>query len=132
MSKNPTNAPLTYFREENSTEKELYATHNFNVDGMETKVQTPIYKNGTEEEFLYMFREFVSMLDNYGFYAGNVQVLVRYRFLLATVKGTARDTWLDDDPVPPRQRDAEVLQRHLASFRTQILDEMAQKIKSII
>ena len=49
MSRNPTNAPLTYFREDDSTEKELYATHKLNVDGMETKVQTPIFENGTEE-----------------------------------------------------------------------------------
>ena len=56
MSKNPTNTPLTYFRENNSTKKELYATHKFNLDGMETKVQIPIFENGTEEEFLYMFR----------------------------------------------------------------------------
>ena len=88
MSRNPTNALLTYFREEDSTEKEIYATQKFNVDEMETIVQTPIFENGTEEEFLHMFREFLSMLDTYGFYAGNAQVLVGYRFFLATVKDT--------------------------------------------
>ena len=80
MSNTPTNAPLTYLKEDSSEEKEVYATHKFNVDGMETKVETPIFENGTEEEFLFMFREFNSMLDNYGFWQGNAQVLVGYRF----------------------------------------------------
>ena len=68
------------------------------------------------------------MLDTYGFYMGNAQILVGCRFFLATVKGTARDTWLgviDDNLAPPGRRDAEVLQRHLASFWAQILDKMA-------
>ena len=47
------------------------------------------------------------MLDTYGFYMGNAQILVGCRFFLATVKGTARDTWLgviDDNLPPPRTK----------------------------
>ena len=119
------NAPLKY---EKPSDDIKFVYHKFGIGLRNKKVKIPSYEDESEETFLYMLREFMTMITQHNFLDDQLKVGLVYEFFAETVKGDALDSWLDiinDDEVYNGPMDRASWDARIVAFRNLMLDEEA-------
>ena len=83
------NAPLKY---EKPSDDIKFVYHKFGIGLRNKKVKIPSYEDESEETFLYMLREFMTMITQHNFLDDQLRVGLVYEFFAETVKGDALDS----------------------------------------
>ena len=102
--------------------------HKFAIGLRNKKVKIPSYEDESEEAFLYMLREFLTMINQHNFLGNQLRIPLVYKFFAETVKGDALDSWLDvlnDEDIYEGYLNRESWETRLNAYRNLMIDEEA-------